>query len=381
RRAAPGAPGRYFTDWVLDQVDDYLSPGDRDITVVTTLNPTLQAAAERRLAAVLYGPGKKAGAAQAALVALAGDGAVRAMVGGRAYAASPYNRATQARRQPGSAFKPFVYLAALEGGMAPDEKVTDAPIKIGKWAPRNFKRRFRGEVTMAEALADSLNTAAVRVAQRATLARVAEVAARLGIPGAIQPTPSLALGTHDVALIDLTVAYAPFANGGFAAWPYGIDQIRDGAGTVLYRRSGSGPGRVIAPGHVAQMNRMMAGVIAGGTGKAARLDRPAAGKTGTSQNYRDAWFVGFTADLVAGVWMGNDDAQPMQRVTGGGLPARLWRDFMADAHRGLAARPLPGVDGPVDVPRAAKVAVDTPPAAKPAKKSLWDRILSVVRGD
>jgi len=381
RRARGDAAGRYFIDWVLDQVADYLSPGDRDISVATTLNPGLQQAAERHLRKALDGPGKKFGASQGALVALAGDGAVRALVGGRRYAVSSFNRATQARRQPGSAFKPFVFLAGLEAGMRPTDTVKDAPIRIGDWAPRNFNGKHLGPVTMAEALAGSINTAAVRVARRAHLPRVAEVAARLGIPGNIQATPSLALGTHDVSLIDLTAAYAPFANGGTAAWPYGIREIRGDGGKILYQRSGSGPGRVIERRHVAAMNRMMAGVIAGGTGKAARLDRPAAGKTGTSQNHRDAWFIGYTADLVAGVWVGNDNGAPMKRVTGGGLPAVLWKQFMLDAHRGRAKRPLPGVDGPGVLPTVPQIARKPSTAIGKSEKSLWDRIISVVTGD
>ena len=368
-------PGRYFIDWALEQVADYLVPGDRDITVSTTLNPALQAAAERRLASVLDGPGKKVKATQAALVALAGDGAVRALVGGRRYATSPFNRATQARRQPGSAFKPIVFLAALETGVRPTDTVRDAPITIGDWAPRNFKRKFLGDVTIAEALAQSLNAAAVRVGQKAGFSRVAETASRLGIPGEIAAKPSLVLGTHDVSLIDLTAAYAPFANGGMAVWPYAVREIRDADGKLLYARSGSGPGRVIASQHVAQMNHMMAGVIAGGTGKTARLDRPAAGKTGTSQNHRDAWFIGYTADLIAGVWIGNDNGKPMTRVTGGGLPAVLWKRFMTDAHRGQSKSALPGVDRPVTIP-------SRPAAAKLLEKeSIWDQILSIVKGE
>ena len=374
RSSVESQAGRYFIDWTLEQVADYLAPGDRDVTVSTTLNPVLQAAAERRLASVLDGPGKKLRATQAALVALSGDGAVQALVGGRRYATSSFNRATQARRQPGSAFKPIVFLAALETGMLPTDIVQDAPITIDDWAPRNFNRKFLGDVTMAEALAQSLNAAAVRIGQKAGLPRVAKTASRLGIPGKIDATPSLVLGTQDVSLIDLTAAYAPFANGGMAAWPYAVSEIRDGDGKVLYTRSGSGPGRVVAAQHVAQMNRMMAGVIASGTGKTARLDRPAAGKTGTSQNHRDAWFIGYTADLITGVWIGNDNGKPMKRVTGGGLPAVLWQRFMTDAHQGQFRSALPGVDGPVQFlsrSAAAKVL---------EKKSLWDRIISVVKG-
>ena len=367
--------GRYFIDWALEQVADYLVPGDRDITVSTTLNPALQAAAERRLASVLDGPGKRVQATQAALVALAGDGAVRALVGGRRYATSPFNRATQARRQPGSAFKPIVFLAALETGMRPTDTIQDAPITIGDWTPRNFKREFLGDVTIAEALAQSLNAAAVRVGQKAGFPRVAETASRLGIPGEITAKPSLVLGTHDVSLIDITAAYAPFANGGMAVWPYAVREIRDADGKLLYARSGSGPGRVIASQHVGQMNRMMADVIVSGTGKTARLDRPAAGKTGTSQNHRDAWFIGYTADLITGVWIGNDNGKPMKRVTGGGLPAILWKRFMTDAHRGQSKGALLGVDGPATIP--SRLAASN----EQEKESLWDRILSVVKGE
>ncbi len=343
RRVPKGSAGRYFTDWALGQISNYLAPGDRDIIVKTTLNPSLQLAAERRLEAILGGAGRKADVAQGALVALAGDGAVRAMVGGRDYSASPFNRATQARRQPGSAFKPFVFLAALENGMRPEDLIKDAPIKIGAWAPRNFERRYRGEVTMTNALAFSLNTVAVRIGQRIGIKKVAGTAGRLGIPGNIKPNPSLALGTHDVSLINLTAAYAPFANGGMGAWPYGIQEIRNGDGKILFARVGSGLGRVVRADHIAAMNQMMSDAMAIGTGKAAQLDRPAAGKTGTSQNHRDAWFVGYTADLVTGIWLGNDNGAPMKHVTGGGLPAVLWKRFMSDAHYGWSKRSLPGV--------------------------------------
>ena len=228
---------------------------------------------------------------------------------------------------------------------------------------------------MSEALAQSLNAAAVRIGQKAGFPRIAKTASRLGIPGKMTTTPSLVLGTQDVSLIDLTAAYAPFANGGMAAWPYAVREIRDADGKVLYVRTGSGPGRVVAAEHVAQMNRMMTGVIASGTGKTARLDRPAAGKTGTSQNHRDAWFIGYTADLITGVWIGNDNGKPMKRVTGGGLPAILWRRFMTDAHQGQFKSPLPGLSGPVRAqshPAAVKMLED---------KSLWNRIISIVTGD
>ena len=341
-----GSGGRYFADWILEQVNGYISAGNRDLTVVTTLDAGLQRHAKAALGKVLGGAGKKAGASQAALVALGPDGAVRAMIGGRDYAASQFNRATQARRQPGSAFKPFVYLAALEAGLTPDTRLIDEPVTVEGWSPRNFARRHQGEVTLRQALAQSINTVAVTAAEWTGRGRVAATARRLGIASGLKPTPSLALGVTEVGLMELTAAYAPFANGGIGVWGYGIEEIRNAAGSILYRRSGSGPGRVVDAVHVAAMNDMLASAMAVGTGRAAAFDRPLAGKTGTSQNFRDAWFVGYSADLVAGVWMGNDDGRPMRRVTGGGLPARLWRDFMMAAHRGVPKRPLPGGAAP-----------------------------------
>ncbi len=344
--AAPtggGRVGRYFADWVLEQVSGYVTPGNRDLTVITTLDPWLQRRAEAATAAVLAKAGAGAGVSQAALVAMSPGGGVRAMVGGRAYASSKFNRATQARRQPGSAFKPIVYLAGLESGLTPETRLVDKPIEIGGWRPRNFSRKHRGEVSLRQALAHSINTVAVQVGEKAGLERVVETARRLGLTTDLKAEPSLTLGAGEVSLIELTAAYGVFANGGAGVWPYGIEEIRDSRGRVLYRRAGSGPGRVVDPLYVAAMNDMLSEVITSGTGRAAALSRPAAGKTGTSQNFRDAWFVGYSADLVAGVWMGNDDASPMRGVTGGGLPAKLWRDFMAAAHQGTPPRPLPGL--------------------------------------
>ncbi|MBT6096410.1 MAG: PBP1A family penicillin-binding protein [Rhodospirillaceae bacterium] len=379
RYRPPITDGRYFADWVLSQLGDYVTLGGRDLSVITTLNPGLQRSAERHVAAAVSGTEKTTRAGQGALVAMAGDGAVRALVGGRSHAESPFNRATQAARQPGSAFKPFVFLTALETGMTPASPVDDSPIEIDGWKPRNFDGKHRGTISLGKALADSVNTAAVRVGRQVGFGNVADTASRLGVPGSIKARPSLALGTHDIRLIDLTAAYAPFANGGFAAWPFGITEIRDADGSVLYKRGGSGPGRVVEVEHVAAMNSMMAGVLSHGTGRKAQLQRPAAGKTGTSQNHRDAWFVGYTADLVAGVWVGNDNGAPMKRVTGGGLPARIWRRFMADAHRGLPVRSLPGVDGmspPKPTPGATTIAEK--PKTKPStgEPGLIDRILT-----
>ena len=314
---------RYFTDWAVEQVAAYVGPARADITVYSTLSPHAQRAAERAVAAL---PGTE----QTALVALANDGAVRAMVGGRSYAASQFNRATQARRQPGSAFKLFVYLAAFEAGLRPDDIVADSPIEVDGWRPRNYADRYRGDITLTEAFAQSSNAAAVRLSEQVGRARVIDVARRLGVASPLADEPSLALGASEVSLLELTGAYAVVANGGHGLWPYGITEIRDRDGRVLYRRQGSGPGRVLDGATAAAMGGLLRAVVARGTGRAAQIDHaavPVAGKTGTSQDFRDAWFVGYTPELVAGVWLGNDDSRPMDNVTGGGAPARLWRDF------------------------------------------------------
>ncbi len=340
----PSRFGRYFASWVMEQVPGYVNLGDRDLVVLTTLDAGLQKQAEKSLAGILAKHGAKRAVGEAALVAMAPRGAVRVMVGGRDFIRSQFNRATQAMRQPGSAFKPFVYLAGLEAGLDPDSVFFDKPVRIGKWQPSNFSKTYQGRVTLRQALAKSINTVAVQLSEQVGRKRVIAVARRLGLSGKFNATPSLALGAGEVSLLELTAAYAPFANGGDGVLPYAIEEIRDHKGTVLYRRSGSGSGRVVAPDHVAAMNDMLSEVVAGGTGRASHISRPQAGKTGTSQNYRDAWFVGYTADLVTGVWMGNDNAMPMNNVTGGGLPARLWRNFMETAHAGLPVRDLPGGD-------------------------------------
>jgi penicillin-binding protein 1A len=345
-----GRGARYFTDWLADAVPGFVGFVDRDLIVVTTLDARLQRAAEVEIARALARDGEKANAGQAALVAMTPDGAVRAMIGGKDYADSQFNRAASSRRQPGSAFKPFVFLAAVEAGMRPDEMIADGPVSIGEWSPRNFDNVLKGQITAREALARSVNTATVRVAQRAGIDRVTATASRLGIASPLRRDFATALGASEVTPFELTAAFAPFANGGNSVLPYAIEEIRDGEGNVLYRRTSSGAGPVLQRAPLAAMNDMMQAVVREGTGRAASLDRPTAGKTGTSQEYRDAWFVGFTADYVAGVWIGNDDGEPMERITGGSLPARIWRAFMLEAHRGLPSRPLPlpaGSDAPV----------------------------------
>jgi len=339
-------PGmRYFADWIEDQAAAGGYGGD--LVVTTTLDPQAQAAAEQAVESTLARDGAKGEVSQGALVAMTPDGAIRAMVGGRDYGASQFNRVTQASRQPGSAFKPFVYLAGLEHGIRPDDHFVDGPMHIGDWQPHDYGGGYRGDMTVAEALARSINTIAVQIGQKAGMKNVVAVAHRLGIASDLNPDPSLALGSGEVNLMELTGAYCAFASGGNGAWPYGIAEIHDTSGKLLYRRQGGGPGRVIEPAYVNEMNNMLAGVITGGTGKAAQIGRPAAGKTGTTSDFRDALFVGFTGDLVAGVWFGNDDDTPMNDVSGGSLPAKTWHDFMIAALKGKPIRPLTQVDVPV----------------------------------
>jgi penicillin-binding protein 1A len=347
---------RYFADWIAEQLVEFAGTDDRDLTVTTTLDIRLQAEAEATIAETLARDGPKAVVSQGALVAMSPDGAVRAMVGGRDYNESQFNRATQAQRQPGSAFKPFVYLAGLEAGLRPSDEFVDAPIRIGNWQPRDYTGHYQGEMTMAEGLAQSINTISIQVAQRAGIRNVVAVAHRLGISSELMPEMSLALGTNEVNLLELVSAYAPFANGGAGVWAYGISEIRDNTGKMIFHRTGSGAGQVMSPELAGVMNDMLSGVISHGTGRTAALPRPAAGKTGTTQDYRDAWFIGYTADLVAGIWLGNDDNSPTDKVTGGSLPAQTWRRFMLAATRTMPVRPLPSTPQP-----AASVVAAAPP--------------------
>ncbi|WP_269769536.1 transglycosylase domain-containing protein, partial [Neoroseomonas rubea] len=282
--------------------------------------------------ALLAGPGRAAGARQGAVVALdAQTGAVRAMAGGRDYRSSPFNRATQARRQPGSAFKAFVYLAAVEAGARPEELVADGPLTLGGWSPGNGTWRPRGEITIEDAFAHSVNTAAVRLLQRAGGPRpVAAAAERLGLPGPFPREASLALGTTEVTLLDLVTAYAAFGNRGHRVTPHGVAEARAEGRAIPW----AAPPRsqAVAPEAAETMRRMMAATVARGTGRAAAVPGLAvAGKTGTTQDNRDAWFVGIAGGLVMGVWLGNDDATPMEGVAGGGLPARLFREILETA--------------------------------------------------
>ena len=354
RRQLPA--GRYFADWVMSHLDQFGEVSGKDIVVQTTLDIGLQRKVEASLAAMMAGAGAKANASQGAVVVMSPDGAVRAMAGGKDYDDSQFNRATQGLRQPGSSFKPFVYLTAMEKGFTPDDTFEDAPIKLGNWSPGNYTGKYLGRITLRQALAESINTVAVRLVEEVGPNQVIATARRLGITSDLRNDATLALGTSEVSLVELTTAYASFANGGNGVTAYAVAQITDPAGHVLYQRSGGGFGQVITPTALARMHDMMTAVIQQGSGKAARLDRPAAGKTGTTQDYRDAWFMGFTADYVAGVWMGNDDYRvEMKKVTGGGLPAQLWKQVMVAAHKGLPVHPLPTPEVPsAEAPNAAE---------------------------
>ena len=337
-REETGPGARYFADWALQRAHGHVGRGPQDIDIRTTLDTGLQRIAERHAEALLASEGTAGRVSQVAVVAMSTKGAIRAMVGGRVYSASQFNRATQAWRQPGSAFKLFVYLAGLEAGLAPDDVFVDKPVTVAGWRPRNYDGRYRGAMPLVRAFARSINTVAVQVSERAGRRRVIDAARRLGITTPIAPHPSLALGTSEVTLIELTAAYAAVANGGIAVWPYGVTAIDAVGGARLYRRSGAPASRVIARDRARALRRMLREVVRSGTGRAARLGGSEGGKTGTSQSFRDAWFVGFAGDLVAGVWVGNDDERPMAKVTGGALPARIWRALMRDAEAARAAR-------------------------------------------
>jgi len=338
----------YFADWVMEQLPLLIGDIDADLIVKTTLDKDLQAQAEKAVGLTLERDGAKLKFSEAALVSMTADGAVRALVGGRSYQSSQFNRVVHAKRQPGSAFKPFVFLTALESGLRPDDLVEDAPIRIGNWAPRNFSEKYRGMISLKEALAQSANSAAVRLAERVGPDQIVTRAQRLGVNSKLTANRSLPLGTSEVSLLELTSAYVPFANGGARIATHGITQVSTVEGGRLYDRRPSGLGSVIRPQQVGDMNEMLQEVMQTGTGRKANLGvRAAAGKTGTSQNNRDAWFVGFTADLVTGVWVGNDDNSPMGRVTGGRVPTVIWKDYMLAAHRELPLRPLPDFRDPM----------------------------------
>ena len=335
--------GNYPADWVMGLLDDYVGPLDADVVVKTTLNSKLQTAAEQALDQALDKSGVKLKVSQGALIAMEPNGAVRAMVGGRNYADSQFNRVITAHRQPGSTFKPFVYLAALEAGATPDSVRDDAPVTLAGWNPGDFSKEYRGPVKLATALALSLNTVAVRLCAEVGPKAVVAVAQRLGITSGLQPNPSIALGTSEVTPLEITSAYAAFANGGRAIIPFVVTEVRGVDGKVLYQRNAQQLPQVIADDKVGMMNTMMKQTLTFGTAKNYALPGwEAAGKSGTSQNYRDAWFIGYTSHMVTAVWLGNDDGSSTRKITGGSLPASIWNTFMKAAHKGVPPKPLPG---------------------------------------
>lgn len=348
--AAAARAGGYFADWVMDSGPAFLTQDTtEDVIIRTTLDQRLQRAAETALSDVFATKVKAGSKAQAAVVVMSADGAVRAMVGGRAIdGAGTFNRATQALRQTGSAFKPFVYAAALDLGYSAADYVQDTPLTItipgsGPWTPANYDREFRGTVTLTEALAQSLNIPAVRVSEAAGRESVRRIATEFGLKSDLAAGPALALGASEATLIDMTGAYAGILNGGSSVRPYGLVELRlQGDEVPLMGQEGGMGARVIAEQAALELTYMLSRVVEAGTGRRAALpDRPVAGKTGTTQAARDAWFVGYSADYVTGVWMGYDDNTPLTGVTGGGLPAEIWREVMLRVHEGVPVSPLP----------------------------------------
>ncbi len=361
----------YVADRVMGELPGLIGDVRGDVIVETTIDLTLQKLGEASIRKLIEEHRETLAVSQGALVSIDNSGAVRAMIGGADYANSQFDRASEARRQPGSAFKPFVYLAALEQGRTPESIRNDAPVRIGKWSPDNYKGKYHGEVTLTAALSKSLNSVAAQLAVEAGPKAVVEVANRLGIESPLTANASIALGTSEVTPLELTAAYVPFANGGYRPQIHFVSRVTSATGKLLYAHPSGGVPRVINPQIVAMMNSMMAETIRTGTARRADFGWPSAGKTGTSQNARDAWFVGYTANLTTGVWFGNDDAKPMKNVTGGSLPAMAWKDFMTAAHDGVPIAALPGAGmrryPPTDEPaRRPSIPVGSPEDEAPA---------------
>lgn len=314
----------YFADWVYREVNDYIGERDNDIYVYTTLDQKIQENAEKILREAVLAA-KNRNVSEGAVVVLNKSGEVKAMVGGIDYRKSQFNRAVTALRQPGSAFKPFVYLTALQNGWKREDRIDDVPLSIGKWKPENYDKKYHGSVTLEEALMKSLNLATVNLSESLSRKDIIRTAKKMGISTPVENTPSLALGTFEVKVIDMATAYSAIANGGYATWPHAIKEIYTRDGYQLYQREADTENRILDAGAVKDLTKMLEKVISQGTGRRAKIPGFAAGKTGTTQDYRDAWFVGFTDEYVIAVWVGNDDNSPMKGVTGGTLPAEIWR--------------------------------------------------------
>ncbi len=333
----------YAIDWATDRLPEFVGRPRADLDIVTTIDPVLQLAAERAARAMLEQYGAERDVTQVAMLVMTPQGAIRAMVGGYSYADSQFNRAVLARRQPGSAFKPIIYLAGLESGLSPLSILSDRPIDIEGWSPSNYDDRYQGDMSVTEALAQSINTIAAQVSEKAGRDHVIDVAHRLGIISDLAPLPSIALGAQEVSLLELTTVYATIANGGYRSFPYVIDEVVSYGGTQLYKRQAGSALPVADPKTIAALKDMLVAAVERGTGRAAAIQGVrVGGKTGTTQNWRDAWFIGMTDDLVAGVWVGNDDGHTMKKVTGGFLPARIWHDFMITREQVQPTTPLQG---------------------------------------
>jgi penicillin-binding protein 1A len=332
---------RYFTDWALPQLDTLIDRTNDPIDVWTTLDPNMQVAADKAVRA------NAPDGAQGALVAMDRDGAVRAMVGGKDYVSSIYNRATQAQRQPGSAFKLFVYLSALESGMKPTDTIVDEPVTIDGWTPRNSERNNLGPVTLREAFSRSINTVSAKIGAQVGFSTIADMARRFGITTPISTYPSMVLGSSDVRLLELTRAFASVGNKGIAVTPYGIRRVVTADGRVLYSHEADDQRVLVAPWVAAEMTDLLQSAVLSGTGRAAQIGRPVAGKTGTTTLNKDGWFIGFSSGLTTGVWMGRDDAKPIRGLQGGTAPARAFHDFMAVA---VANRPVEQFETQVPMP-------------------------------
>ena len=365
-KVAPTASAQYFVDWLDGQTRQLTGAPKQDLVVETTLDLPMETAAGATLRRVVAAHGKQ-GIGQAALVAVDGAGRVRAMVGGVDYAKGPYNRAVDAHRQAGSAWKPFVYLAAMEAGRTPDTMVTDEPVTINGWSPRNYEPGFLGPLTLEQALAHSINTVAARLADEVGRHNVAGAAHRAGIVSVVNTDPAMALGTTLVTPLEMTQAYLTFANGGDRVAAYGLERIRTTGGQVLYQRKAVAPAPAVSNPALSELNQMLRTVMASGTGVNARVPGyDLAGKTGTTSDYKDAWFCGFTGGFASCVWMGRDDAKPMVRVSGAGAPSEAWKGFMQTALKRVPARAIPpGPPPPPPPPSPNDVLAPLPVAAAP----------------